>query len=91
VFGGILIFQANDSTKNCIWETIYFLSLWGSSGSGLTFEGVNYKTQIVFALFQLIGDISTLVLASYLLAYFLKSVDFSSARINFKTLIAKQN
>jgi hypothetical protein len=91
VFGGFLIFQANNSTKKFLWETIYFLAFWGSIGIGLTFEGVNDKTQIVFALFQLIGDISTLVLASYLLAYFLKSVDFSSARINFKTLIAKLN
>ena len=91
VFGGFLIFQANDSTKKFLWETIYFLAFWGSIGIGLTFEGVNYKTQIVFALFQLIGDISTLVLSSYLLAYFLRSVDFSSARIKFKTLIAKLN
>lgn len=91
VLCGFLIFQANNSTKNYLWETMYLLSLWGSIGIGLTFEGVNYKSQIVFALFQLIGDISTLVLASYLLAYFLKSVDFSSARINFKTLIAKLN
>jgi hypothetical protein len=91
VLSGFLIFQANNSTKNYLWETMYFLSLWGSTGIRLTFEGVNYKTDIVFAFFQLIGDISTLVLASYLLAHFLRSVDFSSARTNFKTLIAKLN
>ena len=91
VLSGVLIFQANNSTKNYLWETMYFLSLWGSTGIRLTFEGVNYKTDIVFAFFQLIGDISTLVLASYLLAHFIRSVDFSSARTNFKTLRAKLN
>jgi hypothetical protein len=88
VLSGFLIFQANNSTKNYLWETMYFLSLWGSTGIGLTFEGVYLK---LFAFFQLIGDISTLVLASYLLAHFLRSVDFSSVRTNFKTLIAKLN
>lgn len=88
-FGGLLIFQANNSTKKFLWGIIYFIALWGSIGIGLTFEGLNYKTQIVFALFQLIGDISTLLLASYLLAYFLRSVNFSSIKTLFKSLLMK--
>lgn len=88
-FGGLLIFQANNSTKKFLWGIIYFIALWGSIGIGLTFEGLNYKTQIVFALFQLIGDISTLLLASYLLAYFLRSVNFSSVKTLFKSLLMK--
>lgn len=83
--GGLLIFQANNSTKKFLWGIIYFIALWGSIGIGLTFDGLNYKTQIVFALFQLIGDISTLLLASYLLAYFLRSVNFSSVKTLFKS------
>jgi hypothetical protein len=57
VLSGVLIFQANNSTKNYLWETMYFLSLWGSTGIRLTFEGVNYKTDIVFAFFQRISII----------------------------------
>ena len=88
-FGGLLIFQANNSTKKFLWGIIYFIALWGSIGIGLTFDGLNYKTQIVFALFQLIGDISTLLLASYLLAYFLRSVNFSFVKTLFKSLLMK--
>ena len=84
-FGGFLIFQANNSTNKFLWEIIYFIALWGSSGIGLTFDGLNYKTQIFFAFFQLIGDISTLLIASYLLAHLLRSVKYYSAKTLFKS------
>ena len=84
-FGGLLLFQDNDSTNKFLWEITYFIALWGSSGIGLTFDELNDKTQMFFAFFQLIGDISTLLIASYLLAYFLRSVDFSSVKSLFKS------
>ena len=84
-FGGLLLFQANNSTNKFLWEITYFIALWGSSGIGLTFDGLNYKTQMFFAFFQLIGDISTLLITSYLLAYFLRSVNFSSVKSLFKS------
>ena len=84
-FGGLLLFQANNSTNKFLWEIIYCIALWGSIGIGLTFDILNYKTQIVFAFFQLIGDFSTLLIASYLLAYFLRSVNFSSVKTLFKS------
>lgn len=79
-FGGLLLFQANNSTNKLLWEIAYFIALWGSSGIGLTFDGLNYKTQMFFAFFQLIGDISTLLVASYLLAYLLRSVKYFSVK-----------
>ena len=84
-FGGLLLFQDNDSTNKFLWEITYFIALWGSSGIGLTFDELNDKTQMFFAFFQLIGDISTLLITSYLLAYFLRSVNFSSVKSLFKS------
>ena len=84
-FGGLLLFQANNSTYKFLWEIMYCIALWGSIGFGLTFNGLNHKTEIVFAFFQLIGDISALLIASYLLAYFLRSVNFSSVKTLFKS------
>lgn len=84
-FGGFLIFRLNNSTNKFLWEVIYFIALWGSIGIGVTFDGFNYETQIVFVFFQLIGDISTLLLASYISAYFLRSVHLSSVKAYFKS------
>jgi len=84
-FGGFLIFRLNNSTKKYLWAAVYFTSLWGSIGIGLSFGGLSYKIQIVFALFQLIGDISTLLLASYLSAYFLRSLNVSSLKAYLKS------
>jgi hypothetical protein len=84
-FGGFLIFRLNNATKKYLWVTVYFISLWGSIGIGLSFGGLSNKIQIVFALFQLIGDISILLLASYLSAYFLRSLNISSLKAYFKS------
>lgn len=84
-FAGFLILRFNYSTKKYVWATIYLTSLWGSIGIGETLDGFSYVYQIVFTLFQLVGDISTLLLTSYLLAYFLRSLNISTLKDYLKS------
>lgn len=88
-FGGFLILRFNSSTKKYLWATIYCISLWGSIGLGLTFPVSSHSTQIIFALIQFFGDVSTLLIASYLLAYFLQSINVSSLKTYFKSQLAR--
>ena len=83
--GGFLIFRFNSSTKKYLWATIYFISLWGTIGIGLTFPVSSHNTQIIFAFIQFFGDVSTLLIASYLLAYFLQSINVSLLKAHFKS------
>lgn len=88
-FGGFLIFRINNSTKKNAWELIYLISLWGSIGIGLTFPVTVNNTQIFFVILQFLGDVATLLIASYLLAYFIRVPNIPSLKAYLKFPLAK--
>lgn len=86
VFGGFLIYRVNYSTRKYLWEIIYLISLWGTIGIRFTFSGSPQANRIITAFVQFLGDVSVLLIASYFLAYFLRSLQPLSPKAYFRNL-----
>ena len=84
-FGGFLIYRVNNSTKKYLWEIIYLISLWGSIGIRFTFTGSSQTNRIITAFVQFLGDFSALLIASFFLAYFSRSLKDSLLKSYFKS------
>ena len=68
--GGILILKFIGNGESKTWKILFILTFWGSTGIGVTIkEFVGWRHNI-FVIFQLFGDLATLLWASYLLAFF---------------------
>lgn len=77
-FGGFLLLRLETSPRNSfVLHLLFFLSIWGTIHIGFSFDD-SFPLKMFFASIQLIGDISTLIFASCLLAYFLKTFEFNS-------------
>jgi hypothetical protein len=77
-FGGFLLLRLETSPRNSfVLHLLFFLSIWGTIHIGFSFDD-SFPLKMFFTSIQLIGDISTLIFASCLLAYFLKTFEFNS-------------
>lgn len=73
--GGPVLLRVGTSGKAAkFWIIIFALTLWCSIGIGVTHNGSADLVSYLFLLIQLFGDIATLLWASYLLAFFWKSL-----------------
>lgn len=68
--GGMLILKFIGNGGSKTWKFLFILTFWGSTGIGVTIKEFVGWQQNIFVIFQLFGDLATMLWASYLLAFF---------------------
>jgi hypothetical protein len=86
--GGAVLLRVGTPGKAAkFWIMIFILTLWSSIGIGVTYNGSANLVNYLFVLIQLLGDISSLLWASYLLIFFVKPLRYFSVFSFFERVV----